>query len=438
MRTVSRASSCTATGGEASAGRAGEWYNCPMRTQSRTAGAALLIALAACGGERAAGDAIVVRDSSGVAIVENDLLRLDAACTVDATPSVSIGVEEGGEEYELESVTGARRLSDGRVVVALARDHQLRWYGADGMYIRASGRQGEGPGEFRQPFTLHRARGDTIFAGDIRPFRLLVFTPDGDWVRTIDAKPMMINSPNAIGLLDDGRMMLVVTDLGYFGAPVGQFVQGSRTVQLHAADGTTLDTVANLPHGRIGKLLEKSSFNTMPMFESYSHSAAADSFIVLGHGAERELRVHATGDGTPLVRLIRWNGPSRQVTEGDIEAERERERRTLEKAPANLRPMFEEAYETNTSRDRPIADVMPAMNAIRLGADGRIWIREYKPPVDTTPANWIAFTREGRFDCRLTALPRSSEQEFGADYLLVLERDSLDVERVKQYPISRP
>jgi hypothetical protein len=80
---------------------------------------------------------------------------------------------------------------------------------------------------------------------------------------------------------------------------------------------------------------------------------------------------------------------------------------------------------------------MPAMNGIRIGTDGRIWIREYYVLGDTLPRQWIGFNRDGQFDCRLQT-PRFREfLEFGADYLLALETDSLGVERVKQFPLTK-
>jgi hypothetical protein len=402
------------------------------------ASTALLLTALACGGEPSITDAIVVRDSAGVAIVENDLTRLDGTCSLGASPTISIGEEDAGDEYELEGVSGARRLADGGIVFGHQTTWQVRFYGADGRYIRSAGRQGEGPGEFTGPFGLYVV-GDTIYAGNSRPFQYLVFTSAGDWVRTVRPTPLMINPARASGILADGRMMLVISDAGARAQAPGEFLPETRTVQLHAADGALIDTIATLPHGRSGRLLDKSSFHTMPMFESYSHAMARDSIVVLGHGAQEELRVFVVAPGAEprLARLIRWTEANRAVTSADIDAEKAREKRDLDNANPQSRQMQEEAYQTNTHAGRPIAEVMPSMNGIRLGVDGRIWIRQYQPPSDTSLRRWVAFTRAGRFDCKLRA-PDYGVEEMGADYMLVNERDSLGVQRVRQYPLSRP
>lgn len=407
-----------------------------MRPSPLLLAALLTLTLGACRGEYGTDDPTVISDSSGVAIVTNDLTRLDASCSLDATPTVSIGEEDGGEEYLLTSVAGARRLSDGRIALANARSWQVRYYGPDGTYIRSTGRQGEGPGEFRQPYTLDVLPGDTIHVGDIDPFRYLVLAPDGAWVRTVDLKPMMINGPGASGVLDDGRLVAVVDGFPE-GRRSGEFDLQKRVVQLHAADGTLIDTIAILDHGRQGSIAPHMYFTTMPMFESYSHLAADGDLIVTGHGSLTELRVLGTGEGTPLSRIIRWTGESREVTSADVDADKAREKRDFEAAGPNAPAFMRQAYETNTNSQRPVADVMPAMNGIRIGTDGRIWIRAYYVIGDTMPRKWIAFTREGRFDCRLQTPRFEGFLEFGPDYLLALEADSLGVERVKQFPLAK-
>lgn len=175
----------------------------------------------------------------------------------------------------------------------------------------------------------------------------------------------------------------------------------------------------------------------MPLFESYSHAMARDTVMVLGHGADRELRVYSNVGGPKLVQLIRWSGGSREVTDADVAADRARERATLDGADSRFRWLVEQAYETNVHPNRPIAEVMPAMNGIRLGTDGRLWVREYQTPADTSARKWIAFTRDGRFDCRLSAPNYQDFLEFGADYLLVMDADSLGVERLKQCALGR-
>jgi hypothetical protein len=206
----------------------------------------------------------------------------------------------------------------------------------------------------------------------------------------------------------------------------------TMSVGLHEADGTLIDTITVLPNGRSGMLVPASRFTTMPFFESYAHVAARGDRIVLGHGADRELKLLGTGAGTPTTRIIRWSGENRDVKSTDVATEKDRLRQVYAKIT------MPGVLETETSDQRPAASVFPAMNGIRLGSDGRIWIREYFMPGDTLSRHWLGFTAEGRFDCRLETPRYSQFFEFGRDYLLVLHEDSLGVERVQQLPLTGP
>src|SRR5690606_16795253 len=110
-----------------------------------------ILLLAACGaGERAATD-IAVRDSAGIALGEDTaaVWPEGGGWHLSPEPLVEIGVLDGAPEDQLFRVVGARRLGDGRIVVANSGTHELRFYDAQGRHLRSVGREGEGPGEFR-------------------------------------------------------------------------------------------------------------------------------------------------------------------------------------------------------------------------------------------------------------------------------------------------
>lgn len=123
---------------------------------SRLALGVTLTASLACSGESASStNASVVRDSSGVTIIEHDLAQRSGTCAIDPNPSLSIGVEEGDEAYMLSDISGAARLSDGRIIIAQRSTQDIRYYDSTGTFLRTSGRQGRGPGEFSSPYHVH-------------------------------------------------------------------------------------------------------------------------------------------------------------------------------------------------------------------------------------------------------------------------------------------
>jgi hypothetical protein len=100
--------------------------------------------------------------------------------TVSSDPALTIGVGDGDPEYLFDQVRGITRLSTGEIVVLNAGDGQLRYYTAAGQYIRAVGRNGDGPGEMRAPRLLSRLNNDVLqvthAGGRLR------FGPDGNVV----------------------------------------------------------------------------------------------------------------------------------------------------------------------------------------------------------------------------------------------------------------
>ena len=85
----------------------------------------------------------------------------------DAIPEHS-ALRRSGEGADTAATTmrdssgGAIRLSDGRIVIANRMTHEIRYFDSTGTWIRSSGRKGQGPGEFSDPFYIQPLRGDTF------------------------------------------------------------------------------------------------------------------------------------------------------------------------------------------------------------------------------------------------------------------------------------
>lgn len=102
--------------------------------------------------------------------------------------ALSIGVVDGDERYQMHQVVGAARLGNGNIAVMNSGSSQLRIYSPDGMFIAAHGRQGEGPGEFRQASRLHLI-GDTIFVYDGRLRRQSLHDQTGAFIENRSLQP---------------------------------------------------------------------------------------------------------------------------------------------------------------------------------------------------------------------------------------------------------
>jgi len=407
-----------------------------MRPTSASLAAVSSLLLAACSSTNsdASREVSTERDSSGVTIVMNDLDLANARCTMDSAPLVTIGAEDGSDEETLYRVQGARSLSDGRIAIVNSGTDQVRWYGADGTFVRAGGRKGRGPGEFDNAFTVHWRPGDTVYVGDYRPFQFLVFSPEGEWVRSVVAEPAYLNHPRDMYVLADGGLLLASEERAPRSNP-GTFTPRTLHVLLHDASGALVDSIARLDNGRWGQTMDDpNSMFLFPLFESFPVIAGAGDRIILGHASRTELRVHRAETNAPLERIVRWTVGNRIVTAADIAAEKA----SVERRYATLPPeQFARMVEPLITDRRPVADTFPAFGQLRIGRDDRLWMREFPRPRDTLAHHWIAFTPDGRFDCRLDTPRFDRIEEFGAEHALVYTRDTLGVERMARYRIGR-
>jgi len=106
--------------------------------------------------------------------------------TVRLTLTETLRVSET-EDFYFGSVTDLDVTSDGHIVVADREASNLKVLRPDGSLLDTLGGPGEGPGEFEQLAGVQVARGDSMFAFDVRQSRLTVWTrpPSSEVARTV-------------------------------------------------------------------------------------------------------------------------------------------------------------------------------------------------------------------------------------------------------------
>lgn len=391
----------------------------------------VLSLVTACGGSEHVDASAAVRDSAGISIVEHELGVGVASCRIDSVPMLTIGTASGEPEYELHRVFGSTRLSDGRIVLVNQGTQELRYYDADGRFLQRAGRSGQGPGEFSNAFLIWPMPGDTVWVGNYDPWEFHVFGPDGKWARTVNPMPQYLNSPDVIAVLADGRMVL--SKGPWIGDGDGSFGVRNLTLVVHGPDGALRDSLGTYENGRWGQVAPASArMWTYPLFESFVHATARGTRVVIGHGGNPSLSVFEGSDTLRLTTVMRWTAGDRSVEQGDIDAERAR---TGEQYADMDESRRERLLEPLISGDRPVADQFPAFSGVEIGRDGRIWVREFRRPTGDQTQGWMVFDANGGFVCRATTPTLDEIHEFGADYVLGLERDELGVEQVVMFRI---
>lgn len=128
--------------------------------------------------------------------------RITAACTLialaalptDAQPRWRL-VEDlriGGAEEGPASFNDIRDIAvdaNGRVFVLDYQTTEIRLFGADGGFVRLVGRNGAGPGEYRQNNGMRLAPDGSLWVNDHRNARYVVFDKEGDFAKQVSVAP---------------------------------------------------------------------------------------------------------------------------------------------------------------------------------------------------------------------------------------------------------
>jgi hypothetical protein len=291
-----------------------------MTTMRKPFALAALLVLPACGG----GDANwagTVRDSAGIAIVENPAAGLwGAEDAPTITREVDIGTADGPPETQFGMITGITTDSEGRIYVLDQQAKKVRAFEADGRFIREMGGEGSGPGEMSQGAAgLLRLAGDTLVVADVLQQRVNLYTPDGS---ALGSFPMMVVDGIAVrwDVTPDERIVHQLRKFNMGPAAPGAAEQPAMgtvgdLILVRGLDGAILDTIAVLPPGKTitggpGQQMRMTIFESEPVWD-----LAPDGRLYMA--LNDDYRINVTSSDGRLERIITRPYERRPFTEAD-------------------------------------------------------------------------------------------------------------------------
>lgn len=393
--------------------------------------ASAAILCAGCAGEPELVASHTVRDSAGIRIVESTGAGWSAAeqWTIAETPTLDLGVVEGSTHFEFQYVSGAIRIANGNIVVANSGSDELRCFDSDGHYLWTAGRNGEGPGEFRNLGWVQRLGPDSIAAYDRSLHRVSVFDLSGKLGRTTNLEaPGGVLRPTALGVLDDGT---IIVQANAYVTP-GTVSEGLNPVDgwllRYTAGGEIGDTIAPAPP------VSWFAFANGPRrhiaSQPFSHRtvvAVASNHVYVGHTSAFEIGSYdASGGPNRLFRMLTSNRP---VTPDDIQnyLDIQLERATTAEERSAERDMVEAA---------PFPETFPAFASLLVDDSGRLWVEDYRVPGDSD-VTYSVFDGEGGLLGVVGIPPGLLVYEIGEDYVLGRWRDELDVEHIRLHELRK-
>lgn len=409
-------------------------------------GTAVLLALVAtaCGDASAPRDpGFSVRDSAGVRLVENGSAPTTHWRLTDE-PRLVIGGDESDAAAQLHYVTSAARRPTGEIVVANSGTSEIFVFDSVGRRTGTYGRKGPGPGEFSGVgFLSLLAPGPQPLTAEYRglAWKLVRFDSAGrpsETALTIDPKGAIEDAWTSPG------------GVGFFVNHPGlspDMPAASEEVTRHPAmlvrftyEGEGPDTVARFPGVGLffvdigprmalggGTVAGPSPLSPLAGPKPRAAGGGDPWRVIAGDQARPEVDVFSEA-GAHIMR-IRWNAVGREFSRAD--AARVQEEYLLR--PFGRR---EPAAARRALQAMPSLERTPVFESLLVDRTGASWVQRYRLPSDTSDLWWV-FDPAGRL-VATASLPREWRiLEIGQDYMLVLVRDELDVQRLELWGLQR-
>jgi hypothetical protein len=258
----------------------------------------------------------------------------------------------------------------GRIYVAEREPAVVKQFSAEGVFIRAIGRQGSGPGEFQGPFVA--AAGTNIYIHDPINARTSLFDTAGKYIRSW---PTYGNDWSGIVVDGDG-------DVGIPGPPPRGAIQNdrnpyARTIWWYRPDSTVADSLL-IPTGPDVKewvVQEPGKRGRMSMDIPFSpgaeHLILADHGVVFGFGDQYQLAI-TRSNGADTIALFGRHWAPAPVAEERRVAERERRVNGSKK-------WFDERLLRSSFELDDIPATAAAFDWIGRDGAGDLWIRTPVP-----------------------------------------------------------
>lgn len=391
------------------------------------------------------GDTIVARTTGGS----------DAATAQALTPEISIGVEEGADEYTLGQVSEVEVGPSGEIHVFDRQVPALRVYDTAGKYIRTLGGKGGGPGEYQAANGLGVHRDGRIVLWDAGKASINVYSPTG---ANLPSWPV----PGGGGFYTSGAVFTDTAGNTYIRTTIADPPKSGNAPQARVfglpglvkwnADGSSLDSLMP-PQSPI-----EPAYITAQREGSTSRSSVPFSpgftwtFSPLGYFVSARTDRYAVTLSVPQGKVMRIE---REMEPVAVDAD--------ERADAEL--IATEGMRRTDPTWRwsgpSIPSTKPFIRSLSTGEDGRIWVSVARPgervpegetagpprvqvgevrrvpdPKWRQPLVYDVFEPSGHYLGRVAAPPKATFRAMRGNHVWAVTRDSLDVEQVVRYRLT--
>jgi hypothetical protein len=348
---------------------------------------------------------------------------------LSARPSVTIG-RRGDRHTDFLRIGKVLRLPGGEIAVPNGASNEIRIFDRAGRYLRALGRGGAGPGEFKSLSLLGRS-GDTLFIWDGTSSRITQFLAGGTLVKTIPVTARdSIGRFFVVGRFRDGRWAVRTTSSPSLYGPERTYRDTSRV--------GVIGSVASGPVTWLGEFPGTTFFVYNPGGGPQGDVAAAVPLgpMALSALSGDEVLIGDTGgnvigaylSAATVLRLIEL--PLEALPLAD-----DRIARLLQQALKKNPSQRARSYLTALYSRTVLGGTLPVFSDMVPAPDGWLWVQQGAADSEES-SPWLILDSSGAPKASLLTPPGFRITEVGPSYVLGVHTDADGVETVRLYQLT--
>ena len=340
--------------------------------------------------------------------------------TLDPQPVLEIASESQGPNTLFTRIAHVEQLRTGELIVLDGATRELRFFDARGRFIRKIGRNGAGPGEFRETSGVAIA-GDQIHVFDGSSKRITRF----DLAGTLRSTIIVAEPPDARrgiwsytlgGFIDDRPVFLASGFPSRNSAPPRY--TDSLPQYIYSADAATARPIGEM--ALMDAFFESPKNKGDVIFGRFTSSAVGGGRLYVTDGGRFEVRVYDKS-GTRLSTISR-DIPMSRVSESDFDDY------------VTYRMQFARTSSRSVMRERlspvPRAEHRPSISELLVDDRKNVWIRHWSIP-GSRPSRWSGLNESGGLRAELTMPARFKPVTIRGDVVAGVFLDDDDVEGIR-------
>ena len=349
-----------------------------------------------------------------------------ATWRVDSVPMLDIGSTADDTTEWIGIAEGVTMVGDSEIVVADRGFAALRYFDRTGQFVRASGRKGDGPGEFQYIARMHHC-GDSLVIFELgSAAQYMVFGDAGRFGHSYrpSAPPgARFEGPYKLACAPGGTFV----NIGWGNEPrvnEPQRIRGTAPLWLSGGNGVPTTVLGDVPASE--RFARPTGSGPHPLGKepviaigrTRAYYGSADSFLVQVFDLQ----------GKPLPPIRKASVP---LATTDADRERFWLLDTLGKSPEGV------AQRVRMWQDFTFPPTVPAYTAFVVDREDNLWVRMF-PRSQENLVRWLVFSPSGEEIGGLDLPDVLAVHDIGADYVLGIEtRQDDGGQQVRMYRLHR-